>query len=202
MPIPDMLKRAGTNYSLYRNEKLVATVRGIAGATGKDGRQIGFSVDADVKCKDILIDPHGDKYYVIDTQYTGNGSSVEFLTAICQSEHNMQSQDSTPGNTYNFNNGNFSGSIIGGSGSLTVNNHYTDTNPVSSELSKIRKLIEKSDVSDREAFNQIASILQEIADGQTPPKRGMLAEFSNLMESHSWFTGTMLSFFLTWLTTP
>lgn len=190
MEFKDMLKSNSVKYIVNRQENIVGEHMGLPNTEKSTNKKyIGFEPNADICLFDRLLNPVGEIFYIIDTQTQFiNGSPFQLKAYYnTEAEHNQKKNEIS--NTV-FNIGNVSNSIIGNNNVNTLSNQL---------LSDIKSNSEKFP-EDKEQLDEIISLLNLIAENKIQPKQGLLSKFSNLMEKHSWLSGSIASFLISYLT--
>ena len=91
-----------------------------------------------------------------------------------------------------------SGSTVFNIGTVT-NSVVGNNNTVSFSIQEMRSKAEQEGGADKEALQEIISILENILTGQEAPKQGLFKKFAACMERNSWITGAIASALLGWL---
>lgn len=188
----EFIEKNGIMFKIERNGSVISELKGrqqIENETQK--KYIGFFVGSDVKPGDWVINPYEDRLYITDILTgTGIGGPNE-LKAYFQTitEYNSKSE-SQP---IVFNIGTANNSVIGNQSHFTVN--------INASLQEAREQINSSDSNDKEELLKIIDLLESVANNQVPLRRGMLSQFSALMQRNSWITGAMSSLALNLLMT-
>lgn len=86
-----------------------------------------------------------------------------------------------------FNIGTVTNSVIGNNNSVSVS------------IQEMKERAERDGGNDKEALQEIISILEKIIAGQEMPKQGLLSKFGACMERNSWITGAIASALIGWL---
>ena len=95
-------------------------------------------------------------------------------------------ESTQPGPTV-FNIGSVTNSVVGNNNTVTIS------------IQEMRDRAEQEGGTDKEALQEIISILEKILAGQETPKQGLFKKFSACMERNSWITGAIASALLGWL---
>lgn len=187
-----MLSNLGVNYKIIRNGIEVAVEPGIPNhekATSK--AYIGFLPEIDVHVGDVLISPVNEKFYVIDVQTQFLQRAPHQLKAFYQTEtEHMHSANTQPNITFNISSA--VGSIIGTGSYQTVN--YNST------IESLKQKVSSETSTDKADMETIVSLLEMIINNQLSPSKGLFSKFSEVMERHSWLSGSIASTLLGWLT--
>lgn len=184
MGIEYFLNQHGVDYLVVR-DGIPHTLRGLPSTREKNC--IKFLPDSDINIGDELVNPAGERLFVIDVRTVFGGAS--HISAYCQTEHDRTSQQQVSnvfhiGNAYN--------SVIGTDNTSTFNFGVS--------LCELEALAASKGGADREDIQQIISLLKEVLCENRTPEKGMLSKFSNLMERHSWLSSSLASLVLQWLT--
>lgn len=188
MPFIDFLDRHGIKYTIIRDESVLSKQVGLPNTESSGKKYIGFKPNTDIKMNDQLINPAGEKVYVINTQTQFFDQEPQQLKAYYQTEYEYNNSVVASGTVFNINS--VSNSVIGNNNVATLNNQQL--------LSEIKAKAENCE-EDKEELQQIISLLELIADDKLQPKKGILSKFSALMEKHSWLTSSVSSFILSFL---
>lgn len=189
MPFIDFLDRHGIKYTIIRDDSVLSEQIGLPNTESSGKKYIAFMPNTDIKINDQLINPTGEKVYVINTQTQFFHQDPQQLMAYYQTEYEHNNSSVASGTVFNINT--VSNSVIGNNNIATLNNQQL--------LSEIKAKAENCE-EDKEELHQIVSLLELIADGKVEPKKGILSKFSALMEKHSWLTSSICSFILSFLT--
>lgn len=186
MPIGDFIKIHGVSFSVARNKENVSTEKGLPNYDKMRGEDtINFLPTVDIKEGDALTFPDGRTVYVseISTEYfngTANYLTVYYQKTPKPENPALQSQTI-------FNIGTVTNSVIGNNNSVSVS------------IQAMKDRAERDGGSDKEALQEIISILEKILAGQETPKPGLLSKFGACMERNSWITGAIASALINWL---
>lgn len=183
MPIEDMIKHAGIKYSVERKGKIISSAIGMKAKE----HAINFLPDADIQVNDILKNPNGDAYFVVDVE-------MEYLLndkkCLCVRYAKNSGQEKTQKNvTYNI--GSVNNSVFG-----NENTVYFDLS-----IAELRKEVDEKGEEDKEKLSEIVDLLEKILNGQEKPEKGLLSRFSAVMERHSWISNSVAGTILSWLMT-
>ena len=184
----------GSDYTLQRVGQADTTVKGLpVNKASSHGETITFLPDSDVKIGDVLVNLGGDRFYVTDTRTDVINNIPMRLNVFCETEKEHARPKQKTEAVYNIQNA--YGSIIGNNNNATV--HYNST------VSDLRERIaaEHSDDEDREAMEKVVDLLEMIVNNQIPPSKGLLSRFSDVLERHSWLSGSVAGALFSWLTT-
>jgi len=185
------LERSGQPYQVERDGKIIFTADGLPNHETSTKRQyIGFAPGTDIKPYDWVINSFGERFFIEDTKTIFVQKEPHCLNAYYLTQ--VEYQKSLQQNSATFNIQNAYGSVIGTQTYVTLN--YNDS------IQKAKELIETSSSSDKDALNQIISLLEMIVNNQVPVTKGLFSKFSAVMERNSWITGSIMSALLSWLT--
>lgn len=186
MPVGDFIKAHGVSFSVERNGENVSIEKGLPNFDKMRGKDtINFLPTVDIKEGDALTFPDGKTVYVseISTEYhsgTANFLNVYYQKTPIQENPSHQSQTI-------FNIGTVTNSVIGNNNSVSVS------------IQEMKERAERDGGDDKEALQEIISILEKIIAGQEMPKQGLLSKFGACMERNSWITGAIASALIGWL---
>jgi hypothetical protein len=186
MPIGDFIKTQGISFLVARNKENVSTEKGLPNYDKMRGENtINFLPTACIKEGDALTSPDGKTVYVseISTEYF-NGVA-NYLTVYYQKTPNPEPP--APQSQTIFNIGTVTNSVIGNNNSVSVS------------IQEMKERAERDGGDDKEALQEIISILEKILAGQEMPKPGLLSKFGACMERNSWITGAIASALINWL---
>ena len=188
----DFIKMNGIMFKIEREGSIIAELKGRQQIENKTSKKyVGFFVGSNVKPGDWIVNPYGDRLYIVDT-FTDTGiDGPSELKAYFQTlvEYNSKSE---PQSTV-FNIGTANNSMIGNQSHFTIN--------INTSLQEARSQINSSDSENKEELHKIIDLLESVANNQTPMRPGTLSRFSALMERNSWITGSLASLVLNLLTT-
>lgn len=187
----DILLQYGLRYTVERESQIIQqNVLGLPNTEKSSGKKyIGFRPNSDIKAGDCLINPSGERVYVIDLLTHFVFQQPYQLKAYYQTEYAKRSSNQT---STIFNIQNATGSVIGTQS--VVNMNYNDS------LATIKEQIKLSNSNDKEELTQIINLLEMIVNNQVPAQKGILSKFSAVLERNSWITGSIASALLGWLT--
>lgn len=135
------------------------------------------------------------KNYAKTTRIVGNkygiqnyiqAPGIDFMSSTSESTFQSVSQNFNIQNNYG---------AVGSNQNFTINNSFSFEN--------FEKLIEQNTDPGSKENKEIKELLEElknIVKHEIPIKKGLFAKFSDLMEEHSWITGAIAQFALSWLT--
>ncbi len=189
-PLESIIKLSGSMYSIARGNSSVTPVQGMINreqSTGK--RYIGFLPCTDVQVGDLLTNPSGDRFYVIDRETATFQGHPHELRCFIETEAEHRKKDLTSGPVFNI--GSATGSIIGTQVHASLN--YSDS------INQMKEQVLSSDSPDKEDLQQLLSLLEMLVNDRIPAQKGMLSKFSDVMERNSWITGAISSTLLGWL---
>lgn len=180
-------------FGVERNKNIISAHKGLPNHEKSTGyAYIGFEPGTDIKVGDWMINPMNERYYVRDTKTTFFQGKPHTLNAYYLTESEYEENQSASSNVFNI--GTAYGSIIGTQSSAVLN--YNES------IENFRRLVdEQENQKEKEQMNQIISLLEMITTDQIPVQKGLFSRFSDLMEKHSWISGTIASTILSWLTT-
>lgn len=181
MPISNMIERFGQKFTVNREGSEVFSVKAIYNGKEND---LSFMPNACVKVGDILSGDFGESYLITKITPLMERGKIHHIEAKCvdQNEIKPQSTQSV------FNIGTVNNSVVG------------NGNVVNVSIDSIKSQIEENGGEDRDALNEIVSLLERISENKEPIKQGMFSKFSGLLEKHSWLSGSVASFILGLLT--
>lgn len=130
-----------------------------------------------------------EEYQVIDIAYGRYKQTVELLNAHYQPKKKSSSNEKSVNTTFNINAA--YGSIIGNENQATI--HYDAT------IETLKDKVALSQSADKEELQKIVPLLEQIVHNQRPVTQGMFANFRNVMERNSWFTGSVMNALLNWM---
>lgn len=186
MPIIDFIKDHGVAFSIIRSGVAIASEKGLSDYDNvRKEKCIIFLPAVDIKEGDALTFTDGKTVFVseIFPQYVHG--KIEFYRAYYKTKKEME-ESTQPGPTV-FNIGSVTNSVVGNNNTVTIS------------IQEMRDRAEQEGGTDKEALQEIISILEKILAGQETPKQGLFKKFSACMERNSWITGAIASALLGWL---
>lgn len=190
MSTNNFINRMGILYTVKRDTQPDRTEKGLINHEKSTGlAYIGFLPETDIKRDDVLINPSGDVFYVIETLTDSVLGKPYQLKAYYQTarEHELIQQNSQSV----FNIQNAYGSVIGNNNQATIN--------YNSVLSDLKERVSQESSDDKEDMEKIISLLEMVVNNQVPPSKGLLSKFSKVLERHSWLSSSVASAILGWL---
>lgn len=190
MPIETFLRQMGIDYIVKRNSQPDRTEKGLINTEQSSGRKyIGFMPGTDIMPDDILVNPSGDLFYVIEILTDSFLKKPHQLKAYYQTkrEHELAKQE--PHAVFNVQNA--YGSIIGTNNQATIN--------YNASIGEIKERISHETSPDKEDMEKIISLLEMVVNNQVPPSKGLFSKFSDIMERHSWLSNSVSATILGWL---
>lgn len=183
----DFIEMNGIMFKIERNGSIISELKGRQQIEDKTSKKyVGFLVGSDVKPGDWVMNPYGDRLYIVDT-ITGIGiNGPSELKAYFQTVTEYNSKPEPQSTVFNI--GSANNSVIGNQSHFAVN--------INASLQEAREQINSSDSDDKEELHKIIDLLESVANNQVPLQRGMFSRFSALMQRNSWITGTMSSLVL------
>lgn len=160
------IKRRGTDFTLQRGENSPVVCRGLP---NREKAYIGFAPDTDILRGDILLNPAGDKFFVVDVQTQFVENTAMQVMAYYQTERERNRNMNT-GNTYNVQNAH---NVMIGDGSQTVdygnavagNQGTVNYNSDSSTLGELYELVQPRMSEFKEDIDRLIGIVQKIESG-------------------------------------
>lgn len=181
----------GIQMEIERNGEVIADTIGLPNYEKATGRAyIGFRPGTDVASGDVVINPSGDRFYIVDTESSYFQKQLQQIKTYSISEREYLSQKQQSPSTV-FNIGTAYGSVIGTANTATIN--------YQSNIEELRKLVSDDTSPDREQMERLLDLLQMVVDNQVPAQKGLFAKFSAVMEKHSWLSSAVASTLLSWL---
>ena len=180
MPLTNMIERFGQKFSVDRDGICLGETKGIY-----DGSKdvVSFKPDTDIRPGDVIRSDFGESYVITKVQTLTERGRPHHKEAKCKDQNEIElAQTSSV-----FNIGTVNNSVIG-------NGNY-----VSVSLDSIRSQIAEKGGEDAEALTEIVELLNKILNNQVPIKQGMFSKFSEVLERHSWLSGSMASAFIDFL---
>lgn len=174
----------GIMFKIERNASIIAELKGRQETeTQTKKRYVGFFVGSDVKPGDWIVNPSGERLYIVDTLTATGLDGPSELRAYFQTSTEYNSKTESQSTIFNI--GTANNSLIGNQSHFTMN--------ITTSLQKARSQIDSSDSNDKEELHKIIDLLENVANNKVPIKKGMLSQFSELMERNSWITSSMSS---------
>lgn len=190
MTIEYVLERAGVDYTIKRTGMPDRCLKGLFSNEQKTGKAyIGFVPGADIITGDILTNPSGDTYLVVETRTKYVMQEPHQLTAYVQTEQERNASNLSAHSVFNIQNA--YGSVIGNQENATI--HY------STSLDELKDRVSAETSPDKEDMEKIVTLLEMIVHNQVPPSKGLFSKFSSIMERHSWLSSSVASTVLAWL---
>ena len=186
MPVIDFIKNYGVDFSVVRNGLTISSEKGLADYDkDRKEKRIIFLPTVDIKENDELAFPDGNMVLVTEIFPQYAHGKVEFLIAYYQTKKEAEATAQSKAAVFNI--GTVTNSVVG------------NNNVVSVSIQEMKSRVEKEGGSDKEALQEIISILEKILAGQELPKQGLFKKFAACMERNSWITGAIASALLSWL---
>ena len=186
MPVGDFIKIHGVSFSVARNKENISIEKGLPNYDKMRGNDtINFLPTVDIKEGDALTFPDGRTVYVSEILTEYFNGAANYLTVYYQKTPNPEPP--VPQLQTIFNIGTVTNSVIGNNNSVSVS------------IQAMKERAERDGGSDKEALQEIISILEKILAGQETPKPGLLSKFGACMERNSWITGAIASALINWL---
>ena len=186
MGIEVFFQAHGIPYEVIRDKILPRTEIGLINHDQNGKEYIGFLPGVDIRAGDILENPAGDRFYVIDTKTDYFRKQPQQIKAFYETE---AGRHTTPSvfieNAYN--------SVIGTGNMVIVS--YTEA------IDDIKKRITAETSPDKDELEKLISLLEMVVNNQVPASKGLFSKFLNVMEKNSWISGAVMGVILNWLTT-
>lgn len=191
IPIDDMLKLEGINFEIIRDNNKVGNCEGVFTYEKATNRKyIALRLDSGVKENDVLVNSVGEEFYITETGTEFWEKEPSEKKAFYKTKYELTNRQTDNAINTTFNIGTINNSVVGNNNIATINCQDI----ISDVKSKVESFPE-----DREEFKQIISLLEEIAEEKLTPRKGLFSKFSSLMEKHSWLTGSIANFVISWL---
>jgi len=160
------------DFEIYRNSKLISTVKGLKNSyQGKVF--IEFFPDVDINIGDTLINSNI-KYYIVDVDTQTWMGQISAIKAFYQTTPPVEP---IPSSTI-YNIGTASNSIIGNQQQAILNNSNFS-------IDDLKQLIKLYGNDDKQQLYELSSQLQQLLDNDDFHK-SKLSKFSDLIAKHSW----------------
>lgn len=189
MPFNDFLKMNGVIFDIERNGICIGSETGLPNHEKSTNKAyIGFTIGTDIQVNDLLINPTGDIFYVVEkqTKYVhGEPFCLEAYT-ITEYEYKAQKEAKNTQPIITINEAH--NSIIGTQQNATITNGYS--------INDLTKLIDNHDSADKELLKEMLSVLEKVASDQKPVKKGLLSNFADTLQRNEWITGPIAAFVL------
>lgn len=179
MDIDFAMEGIGKKVSVERNS--VEALSAIAIYEREEKRFVFYSSE-DIKKDDIIIDSTGNRFYVTEIEIPEVHQEPLALYAYI-STGEKQNVASIAHPQININNA--YNSAIGTQGSVTMNINFC--------FDEMREEVRSSSSPDAEQLNQIVDLLEKMATEKEAPTKGMLAQFSEVVQRNSWISGSIAS---------
>ena len=190
MPIGNFLSSMGITYIVKRDFQQDRTETGLINTEQSSGRAyIGFMPGTDIKPDDVLINPSGDQFYVIETLTDSFSGKPHQLKAYYQTKREHDSNQQACQSVFHIQNA--YGSVIGNNNQATIN--YNST------IENLKDRVSHEASSDKDDMEKIVSLLEMVVNNQVPPTKGLFSKFSEVMERHSWLSNSVAATVLGWL---
>ncbi len=190
MPLETFLRSHGLNYTIQRCGETDRLELGLTNHEKATGRAyIGFRPNTDIKVDDILINPSGDRVFVVDVMTDFFCGKPEQLKAYYQTEaeRNIANRSTAP----IFNVQNAYNSVIGTGNQVTFN--------YDASIQELKRQISEFESPDKAEMEKIVALLEMVVNNQVPPSKGLFSKFSAVMERHSWLSSSVAATVLGWL---
>lgn len=188
--LESFLKTMGINYLVKRKGCDDRFEKGLINREQDTGRAyIGFVPGKDIAVGDILENPAGDLFYVIELQTQFFQGEPHQLKAYYQTEVERKSSSQPSQSIFNI--GTAYGSVIGNENQAVIN--------YNSSVQDLKEKVEQSESPDKESMEKIVTLLEMVVNNQVPPSKGLFSKFSDVMERHSWLSSSVAGTILAWL---
>lgn len=190
MPIEMFLRQSGINYTVKRDSQPDRTEKGLINTENSSGRKyIGFMPGTDITPNDVLMNPSGDLFYIVETLTDSFLGKPHQLKAYYQTKREHELAQQEPKAIFNVQNA--YGSVIGTNNQATIN--YT------ASIREMKERVSNEFSPDKEDMEKIISLLEMVVNNQVPPSKGLFSKFSEVMERHSWLSNSVAATVLGWL---
>lgn len=190
MPIEIFLRQMGIDYIVKRGSQPDRTEKGLINTEQSSGRKyIGFMPGTDIKPDDVLVNPSGDLFYIIETLTDSFNGKPHQLKAYYQTKREHELSKQQPQAVFNVQN--VYGSVIGTNNQATIN--------YNASIGEMKEKVTSELSPDREDMEKIISLLEMVVNNQVPPSKGLFSKFSDVMERHSWLSNSVAATILGWL---
>lgn len=190
-PAQTFIRKHGIVFKVERNSAIIAEYQGLPNHEKSTSKQyIAFAPNADIQSGDWIINPTGQKLFVLDTSTTYVHGESNQLKAYYETYMEHKSKNESATNIFNI--GTATGSVIGLQS--IVHMSYNES------IQDAKQKIESSNSNDKEELRQILNLLEMIVNNQIPPQKGLFSKFSDVLERNSWITSSIASALLSWLT--
>lgn len=191
MSMDTFFENYGLPMKIERDGKVVEDVVGLPNCEKATGRKyIGLQPGTNVMPGDIIVNPSGERFWIITTETSYFQKRPREIKAFFQSEQEHFMQEARQPNVV-FHIGTAYGSVIGTNNTANINYQTC--------LSELRGRVESEPSQDKEQMQKLVSLVEMIVNEQIPAQKGVLSKFSTLMERHSWLSGSVASTLLSWL---
>lgn len=181
MKLSSVMGQLGEEFSLIRNNEVIAAVDGIRGFEN-DRKIINFSHDTDIQSRDWVKAKTTNEEFYIDDVITTMGlkrkafaKKAYYLTKVEQAQRETQQPSVT------FNLGDVQNSIIGTQQQASLTNNFSDK--------ELLSLIEKNCGEDKEQMTEMLKAINAIIENNTPVQKGTFAQFSDAASKYGWLLG-------------
>lgn len=189
--IQSFLRSMGIDYLVKRDGFNDRSERGLKNREQDTGKAfIGFMPGTDIAIGDILENPAGDIFYVVEVETQFFQGKPHQLKAFYQTEVERKAAPQPAQSVFNI--GTAYGSVIGNENQAVIN--------YNSSAQDLKEKVNQSDSPDKEDMEKIVSLLEMVVNNQVPPSKGLFSKFSEVMERHSWLSNSVAGTIFAWLT--
>lgn len=168
------IKRMGTDFTLQRSGSQPTVIRG---CLKREEGYIGFLPETGILRGDVLLNPAGDKFFVVDVQTQFEQNVAMQVMAYYQTERERNAMERGGGMTVNAHNvimGNGSQSIDYGN-AVVGNQGAVNYAPDNSTVNELNELLAPHEKEYKEDVARLRSIVQEIESGAIIVKKGVFS---------------------------
>ncbi|MEL7657583.1 MAG: hypothetical protein AAGU75_16940, partial [Bacillota bacterium] len=172
-----IMNTSGEDFEIVRSGIIVKGAK----STSKTNRKlVQFYPDTDLRRGDFLIRMvNGDKWRVVEVDPNIVEGHIFYLRAYYETEFDQQQQQAGS-TTYTFNN---SSNIIAGSQTFAS---------MQIDFKQIEEQIQESGGTDKELLHELIKEIKNTFEEKDSLPKGTLTRFSELLEKHSWLTGSLV----------
>ncbi len=190
MRLNEFMEQNGENFSILRNNEVVAVVDGMRNSSnGK--KMIQFFPGTDIQPEDVVISELTSEEFYIDDVTTSRGfdqneifsKNAFYLTKVEYFRRNNQN----PAITFNI--GDVQNSIIGTQQQATLTNNFSDK--------QIIDMIDKNCGDDKELMLELLNTVNAILENNIPVQKGTFSRFSETSSKYGWLLGAVTQKLLT-----
>ncbi len=183
------LKMAGVVYNIERNEININSQTGLPNHEESTGKAyIGFLPDTDICINDWLINPAGEKFFVVNKETKYFQGKPFQLAAYIITETEYINNANTHNQQATFNIHEVHNSIVGTQSNPTISNGLS--------INDLTKLIESRNSNDKEKLKEMIALIEQTVNNQSTINKRLLSRFSDVLKRNDWISAPLATFIL------